>query len=525
MILLYQAISYIIALILLQYIPETYSQNVCDVAGPQSFSDFNIVQIQSTLYLTGGNPTSSDIWALNLTAGLDTTQCLPWFDLQQSSETDSTIQPYMYGVAFKTPDDNLIVQTGDGGTSSMINGTKFDTTAHSWTTVNSQGQIPTVRAEMTASQNSTSNQVWYYGGRNTQSQQASGNFSYYNDFYYLDTLTDTWNWPNVYYTGGVRPSRFGHTSSLLMGQLFILGGKTAILNQTDNNWIVGVADFRSVLVFDTIAKASISMATINDIPPGLIRFSATNAPDGRSIVVFGGKTLDNGHTFIPTQNVYVLDTCTLSWSTPNIQGTPPSARAGHEATTFGHYMIIIGGITNVDSAHTLTYANDVAILDMLTWTWVNSIPAGITPVLQPINPGCRFDVRVSQNGNDSGDGDGTDEGSNGYGLPYDSTVVSNPNSSDNTALTEGLAIGFSVFGLFLCVGLFFAIRRWRHGAKTFSPRWLPHVLTRSSANKTTASSFQSSQSTSSSLPSNTSDTNDGLKKIDNVPMFVITEHP
>lgn len=49
------------------------------------------------------------------------------------------------------------------------------------------------------------------------------------------------------------------------------------------------------------------------------------------------------HTFVPTQSVYVLDTCTLSWSTPNIQGTPPSARAGHEAITFGNYMIVIGG--------------------------------------------------------------------------------------------------------------------------------------------------------------------------------------
>jgi hypothetical protein len=75
-----------------------------------------------------------------------------------------------------------------------------------------------------------------------------------------------------------------------MGQLFILGGKTAILNGTDNTWIVDVADFRSVLgnkrkeetdkqkvtlliglVYDTILSASISMATINDIPPGLIR--------------------------------------------------------------------------------------------------------------------------------------------------------------------------------------------------------------------------------------------------------------
>ncbi|KAI8342001.1 hypothetical protein BC941DRAFT_415074 [Chlamydoabsidia padenii] len=499
MILLYQSIFFII---LLYFTSVTHCQISCPSIGPQNYSDFNIVPIHSTLYMTGGNPTSNDIWTLNLTAGLDTTQCLPWLDLQPSSDP---IQPYMYGVAFKTPDHNLIAQTGDGGTPDMTNGLKYNIETNTWTNISTQGQVPVVRAEMTASLNTTTHQVWYYGGRNTQSQQLVGNYNYYNDFYFLDTTTNTWNWPNVYYTGGVRPSRFGHTSTLIMGQLFILGGKTAILNGSDNNWIVDVADFRSVLVFDTITNASISMATINDIPQGLNRFSATNAPDGRSIVIFGGKTIAK-HTFIPTQSVHVLDTCTLSWSTPNIQGTPPSARAGHEAITIGNYMIVIGGITNVNNGHDLTYANDVAILDMTTWTWVSSIPPGIHSPSQPINPGCRFDMRISP---DDNSGNGSD---NGDALPYDSTVVSNPNKDDKIALKEGLGIGFGVLGLALIGGLVYIIRRIRQGAKLISPRWLPSVFTRSRP--------------SSSLPLTHSETkDDDMTKKTPVPMFVITEHP
>ncbi|KAI8097044.1 uncharacterized protein BX664DRAFT_325462 [Halteromyces radiatus] len=521
MIILYHSIT-LFFFILFTFLQIINCQMTCDVTGPQGFSDFSLLQIDSTLYLTGGNPTSTDVWSLDLGSGIDITQCLPWHDIQSTNNNDTTIQPFMYGVAFNTPDNQLFAQTGDGGTSTMANGIKLDLTTNTWTNVNSQGQIPVVRAEMTVSLNRTTNQVWYYGGRNTQNQQASGNFNYYNDFYFLDTTTNTWNWPTIYNTGGIRPSRFGHTSNLLMGQIFILGGKTAIMNGSDNTWIVENADFRSVLVFDTIANTSISMATINDIPPGLVRFSATNAPDGRSIVIFGGKTL-NKHTFIPTQNVYVLDTCTLSWSVPNIQGTPPTARAGHEAITVGNYMIVIGGITNVANGNTISYANDVAILDMTTWTWVNSIPAGNYAPQQPVNPGCRFSMPVSQNDNNSGNG-----GSDGSGLPYDSTVVSNPNLNNNIALKEGLGIGLGTLGLLLCGGIIYFIRRMRQQARTISPRWLPTILTRSSssAKKSTSSSTRSSPSTSSSLPSTASDTKDDIiKKKNDVPLFVITEHP
>lgn len=77
------------------------------------------------------------------------------------------------------------------------------------------------------------------------------------------------------------------------------------------------------------------------------------APDGKSIVVFGGINVEqptddtandqdqSSHTV--SQSLYVLDVCTLSWSTPVVTGTAPSARAGHEAVTYGNYMLVMMG--------------------------------------------------------------------------------------------------------------------------------------------------------------------------------------
>lgn len=52
MILLYQ----FIIIILLYFTSNVLCQTTCRSGGPLRFSDFNIVQLYSTLYLTGGNP-------------------------------------------------------------------------------------------------------------------------------------------------------------------------------------------------------------------------------------------------------------------------------------------------------------------------------------------------------------------------------------------------------------------------------------------------------------------------------------
>ncbi|KAI8644178.1 hypothetical protein BD408DRAFT_401341 [Parasitella parasitica] len=113
------------------------------------------------------------------------------------------------------------------------------------------------------------------------------------------------------------------------------------------------------------------MATIGDIPPARYSFSTVNGLDGKSIVLFGGQNATDTQGFDATNDVYVLDTCTLKWSRPVISGEPPVARAGHEAIVYGdQYMIVVMGIQNYDSLAGPIYTDETAILDMKSWTWI-----------------------------------------------------------------------------------------------------------------------------------------------------------
>ncbi|ORX56401.1 hypothetical protein DM01DRAFT_1406705 [Hesseltinella vesiculosa] len=495
------------------WITLVYGQQPCNISQLQNYSDFSIAYQSSFIYLSGGNPAETSLWRLNLRNGLNVS-CLPWEELQPV-DTFNIIQPYMYGISFETLTNDVFIQAGDSliSSSSMDAGILYNTSANSWVQVQSTGNSPSVRAEMTATMNTTSHQAWYYGGRNTQAQQHQRNFNYYNDFYAFDTTDSTWIWPNVNYNGGVRPARYGHTANLIQGQLFILGGKTAMINATTNTWIVDGADFRSVLVFDTISYNAISMATIGNIPQGLARFSAVNSPDGRSIVIFGGKVLDS--VFTPTQDVYVLDSCTLSWSRPNIQGQPPSARAGHEAIAYGQYMIVIGGIVSVQATNTsqqgiVTYAQDFGILDLLSWTWVPSIPTNYSPSTVQQTPACRFDMP-----NYSSD---STSGNNGDGLPYDSTVVSNPYGQTSTALKEGLGITFGLLGVLLLGAAAWYVRRMRKNARAINPRWLGGFWKQPSSASSTRSTRSSTTSACSSIPPLKNDNKDP------VPLVHISQH-
>lgn len=65
------------------------------------------------------------------------------------------------------------------------------------------------------------------------------------------------------------------------------------------------------------------------------------APDGHSLVMFGGFSTSNASIIF--DDVWVFDTCYLSWQKQAISGTAPAGRAGHSAVRVGNYMIIVGG--------------------------------------------------------------------------------------------------------------------------------------------------------------------------------------
>ena len=232
----------------------------------------------------------------------------------------------------------------------------------------------------------------------------------------------------------------------------------------------------------------------------MIRFSATPAPDGKSIVVYGGLNTSATDHFDSSSDVYVLDTCNLEWSKPDVGGDAPAPRADHGAVTYGDYMVLLYGkyrshfildrihtfaicifihilsfyigytdVTPIFNSKVPTYTNKIDILDMNSWKWVKSMSHQDNPTAKK-DPGCSYSFPRFP------DDTGLTEGDNP--MPYDPTVVSNPNKLTNTGRNKGLAIGFALLGLLLVCGvLFWYFRRQRRKARAMNPRWLPGAIT------------------------------------------------
>ncbi|KAG2193233.1 hypothetical protein INT47_010708 [Mucor saturninus] len=430
---------------------------------PSNYSDFSLVLINQTLIVTGANMEQLEVWTQDISNGFSTANDC-W--INHASNTTLDYSPYKNGIAFQYSNTSIAVQAGDNGTPLMSTMAIFDVTTNTWSdpVASIKGTQPVTKARMSVSLNTTTNAAWFYGGR----AESSATPNYYNTFYNFDINTNTWNWPTTFYSGGYRPARYGHTSSLISDRLFILGGKTAVHSE-DNSWVgASFGDFQNVLVFDTVSHQAITMATIGDIPPARYSFTAVDAPDATSIVLFGGQNVSAETSFDATNDVYVLDTCTLNWTKPEISGIPPIARAGHEAIVYlGRYMVVTMGIQNFDPTTGPVYVNDSAILDMRSWTWINSIPIGPTKN-KSVKSSCRFIFPVVVP---------DDDGGNNMTDTFNPSVVKYTNDDSRT---KKLALGltFGCLGLLVLVTalVIFILRIRRDVDAKQNPRWIPSVL-------------------------------------------------
>lgn len=201
-------------------------------------------------------------------------------------------------------------------------------------------------------------------------------------------------------------------------------------------------------------------------------------------MIFGGQNASSESTFDASNDIYVLDTCTLNWSQPIISGAPPIARAGHEAFTYlNQYMIVMMGIQNFSSSNNgPVFIDDSAILDMTTWTWIDHIPPlqYNHHLATPSPADCRFVFPVVLPDNDGGNGNNNDPGLN-------STTISN---TSNSATTKQLAFGitFGILGLLIFGTAFviFILRIRRDVDAKQNPRWIPAVLKRKRSAAATA---------------------------------------
>ena len=228
----------------------------------------------------------------------------------------------------------------------------FDTEKLSWYKINCTGDTPGPRFGHTC--HIFGSRMFVFGGK------GPGD-TVYKDVYFLD-LTE-WVWVPVNAISVMPPPRFFHASEVVGRKIVVHGG----WNGTDV--------FNDIWIFNTDSFMWIQPRTAGFGPTERYGHSLTLTPDGR-LFVFGGCSIDPD-TQIPKFNddVRQLDTDSMVWSRPRLDGQSPTGRYGHSATLMGDGKIVIyggwgkGGCQSSDQVKDLR-AHTVHVMDTHNMLWL-----------------------------------------------------------------------------------------------------------------------------------------------------------
>ncbi|KAG2204709.1 hypothetical protein INT47_012005, partial [Mucor saturninus] len=415
---------------------------------------FSPVVKDGIVYIFGGSNQTLDVPFLNIVNGLEDTNNPSW--TWWSAPKDDKLRPFDRGVAYLGANDEIFVQAGGLSTTTLESLVNFKTNGQ-WVNATTVGSRPSTSL-MTATVNPSTGIAYYYGGQPLTDHRVDIKKHALSSFYSFDTYSSRWTALNPTAPAAVRPGRNSHTSNIINNQMFIMGGLTDGANDTVRTV---QADFESVLVYDIITNNAISVTTLGDIPGARQGYSTALGLDGHSIVIYGGYIFDGTANFNPASNeVYVLDTCTLTWRKQEVSGTSPGTLYAHSAINVNDYMILLMG--KVSDAE---FNDHIYILDMKQWKWVTSFTATADTI-----PGseCRFEL---PNVNST----------NFVPYSYDFGVIANPltPSGKKKVNGKGFGIGFGIVGVLLVAGgVYYYMRRVRNKkSRALNPRWMRTIPT------------------------------------------------
>ncbi|KAK8772939.1 hypothetical protein V5799_012530 [Amblyomma americanum] len=154
-----------------------------------------------------------------------------------------------------------------------------------------------------------------------------GNPELRNILYRFDTKTMTWSRPNV---SGQRPEvRCGYTACLVGHRVYIFGGLPPY-----------TTPLPSIDFLDLKTLQWHRVPTSGDIPRRRIFHSASAI--GSRMYIWGGHSADLFQVYDRT--LFFLDTATLTWVRPRVNGPPPAAREDHAAFVYKGELYIFGGM-------------------------------------------------------------------------------------------------------------------------------------------------------------------------------------
>nr|XP_056704506.1 uncharacterized protein LOC130476577 [Euleptes europaea] len=182
--------------------------------------------------------------------------------------------------------------------------------------------------------------------------------TYFNDFYMLTITSTDLTWEKIPQDGHIPCPRQGHTLCVVKGKIYLFGGCTS------KNAELCLPE---VYTFD-LGSLTWQKITTTGIAPQTLKHSS--AVVGENIYVYGGILYGKA-----VDDLYMLNTVSLSWTPVKTSGSSPGARSGHAFFPVGEIIYMFGGCSDEGE-----YCTDVFTLDTVTLAWKKCDVKGEKPV-------------------------------------------------------------------------------------------------------------------------------------------------
>lgn len=216
--------------------------------------------------------------------------------------------------------------------------------------------------------------IYLFGGRNDHTPC--------NCLYKYDTNTLSWSKPKV--TGDIPGERDGHSACVIGKFMFVFGGYEDAVERYA----------QEVFRLD-LETMHWKLMACNGEPPIHRDFHSAVAV-GRNMFIFGGRstlssTLSGLNQDIYSNKVCYFDTTTNTWHRPLISSTPsPLGRRSHSAISIGNNILIFGGFNGRFEKH----MNDLWCLDTDSMSWRHLDPKGEPPTARRRQAMCRVKNKI-----------------------------------------------------------------------------------------------------------------------------------
>ncbi|GAB0092079.1 Host cell factor [Sergentomyia squamirostris] len=200
---------------------------------------------------------------------------------------------------------------------------------------------------------------------------------YSNDLYELQATK--WEWRKLKATPPSHPNtlpcpRLGHTFTLVGDRVFLFGGLANESDDPKNNIPKYLNDLYVLNIRNDPPTWEVPI-TNGEAPPPRESHTCVVYTDSHLktfLVIYGGMS---GYRL---GDLWMLDTQSLTWSRPEIAGSPPLPRSLHSSTLIGSRMFVFGGWvpclsddTKLNSEKEWKCTNSLACLNLESRTWEN----------------------------------------------------------------------------------------------------------------------------------------------------------